>query len=92
MLGDTEFKRTRESTKMTLIVILNAALAIGIVGVIVALLSHAIVGEHRHHYGDAWLWARRTRPARRTASARPGAAVLPVEPRAHRRHPVTVLD
>jgi hypothetical protein len=34
---------------MTLIVILNAALAAGILGVIVALHARAIVADHRQH-------------------------------------------
>jgi hypothetical protein len=42
---------------MTLIVILNAFLAILIIGVIVALHSHAIVTEHRQRRRRATLWA-----------------------------------
>jgi sugar phosphate permease len=51
---------------MTLIVILNAALAAGIVGVIVALHVRAIVTDHRQHRGTTKLWTWRpdeTQPA-----------------------------
>ena len=68
---------------MLLIVILNAVLAIGIVGVIAALHAKAIVADHLQHGGErSTVWALGNRtvrpartpeywPARRPAPARP---------------------
>lgn len=56
---------------MTLIVILNAALGLAILGVMVALHAKAIVADHRQHNGSARLWAWRPvspRPAGRVPS------------------------
>jgi hypothetical protein len=65
---------------MLLIVILNAVLAIGIVGVIVALHTKAIITDHLHHGGRhvslRTFGERRVRPARRMPEywpARPSA-------------------
>lgn len=76
---------------MMLIVILNAALAIGIVGVIAALHSHAIVRDHRHHHGQAKLWTWRARPTGATAAVRPAAAV-PAGRRTPRRRAAAAWD
>ncbi|HLY50665.1 MAG TPA: hypothetical protein VKR21_15860 [Solirubrobacteraceae bacterium] len=76
---------------MTLIVILNLALAIGIVATIVALHTRAIVADHRQHHGAARLWA--WRPQR----AQPAVAAPQHAPRARtsapqRRRPAMVTD
>ena len=76
---------------MMLIVILNGALAIAIVGVIVALHSHAIVRDHRHHNGQAKLWTWRARPTGATAAVRPATAG-PADRRTPRRQPAAAWD
>jgi hypothetical protein len=67
---------------MLLIVILNAVLAVGIVAVIAALHTKAIIADHLHHGGkrvSLRAWGERTvRPARATPeywpARRPAAA------------------
>lgn len=56
---------------MTLIVILNAVLAVLIVGVIVTLHSHAIVTEHRLRRRRTTLWAVSDATGRETPEYRP---------------------
>ncbi len=65
---------------MTLIVILNAVLALGIVGVIVALHARAIVVDHRRHEGSVKLsmWpALPPRTIQATERAQPRERSLP---------------
>jgi hypothetical protein len=78
---------------MTLIVILNAVLAIGIVGVMVALHSRAILLDHRQHHGSAKLWSWRTR-TRRPATDTPHYAHRNrrSERPPQRRGPAALLD
>jgi hypothetical protein len=70
---------------MLLIVILNAALAIGIVGVIAALHAKAIIADHLHHGGQPVrlrAWGERTvRPARRNPEYWPTRRPVPAQRR-----------